>query len=157
MSEPRRSHVRLNPGGSDPEPCKQPLRMKRHANKISPRASESKHNTVYNFILAWWGLCPYTDLRACSVSSGLFVTPWTWACQSLLSTELSGQKYWSGLPFPPLGDLPNPGIESASLALAGGYFTTVPAPGAQPFRSPRLPHPTPSPSPSASGMKIPSG
>ena len=39
------------------------------------------------------------------------------------------QEYWTGLPFPPLGDLPNPGIEpasSASPALAGGFFTTEP-------------------------------
>jgi len=33
------------------------------------------------------------------------------------------QEYWSGLPFPPPGDLPNPGIKPASLALAGGFFT----------------------------------
>ena len=40
------------------------------------------------------------------------------------------QEYWSGLPFPPPGDLPNPGMELLSLAcpaLAGGFFTTVPA------------------------------
>ena len=39
------------------------------------------------------------------------------------------QEYWSGLRFPPPGDLPNPGIElasPASPALAGGFFTTVP-------------------------------
>ena len=39
----------------------------------------------------------------------------------------SGQEYWSGLPFPPPGDRPDPGSESASLpspALAGGFFTT---------------------------------
>ena len=39
----------------------------------------------------------------------------------------SRQEYWSGLPFPPLGDLPDPGIElasSVSLALASGFFTT---------------------------------
>ena len=38
------------------------------------------------------------------------------------------QEYWSGLPFPPLGHLSNPGIELASLtspALAGGFFTTA--------------------------------
>ena len=43
--------------------------------------------------------------------------------------EISRQEYWSGLPFPPLGDLPNPGIEPASLAppaLAGGSFTSSP-------------------------------
>ena len=34
--------------------------------------------------------------------------------------------YWSGLPFPPPGDLPDPGIEPASPALAGGFFTTEP-------------------------------
>jgi len=40
-----------------------------------------------------------------------------------------GSKYWSGLPFPSLGDLPDPGIEDVSLvspALSGGFFTTVP-------------------------------
>ena len=39
----------------------------------------------------------------------------------------SKQEYWSGLPFPPPGDLSNPGIELESLtppALAGGFFTT---------------------------------
>ena len=39
-----------------------------------------------------------------------FVTSWTTACQAPLSMEFSRQEYWSGLPFPPPGDLPNPGI-----------------------------------------------
>ena len=59
----------------------------------------------------------------------LFATPWTVAHWAPLSTGSSKQKYWSGLPFPALGDLPDPGIESASLAspeLAGRFFTTVP-------------------------------
>ena len=59
----------------------------------------------------------------------LFVTPWTIACQASLSTEFSRQEHWSGLPFPTLGALPNPGIETTSLtspALAGSFFTTVP-------------------------------
>ena len=43
----------------------------------------------------------------------LFATPWTVACQVPLSVELSRQEYWSGLPFPTLGDLPNPGKEPA--------------------------------------------
>ena len=34
------------------------------------------------------------------------------------------QEYWSGVPFPPLNDLPYPGIKLASRALAGGFFTT---------------------------------
>ena len=43
--------------------------------------------------------------------------------------EVSRQEYWSGLAFPTPEDLPNPGIESVTLAssvLAGGFFTTVP-------------------------------
>ena len=40
--------------------------------------------------------------------------------------EFSRQKYWSGLPFPSPGDLPDPGIESESPALSGRFFTTVP-------------------------------
>ena len=45
----------------------------------------------------------------------LFVTPWTAAHQAPLSTEFSRQEYWSGLPLPPPGDLPDPGIDQASL------------------------------------------
>ena len=54
----------------------------------------------------------------------LFVTPWTVACQAPLSMGFSRQEYCSGLPCPPPGDLPNPGIKPASLtsALAGGFY-----------------------------------
>ena len=63
----------------------------------------------------------------------LFVTPWTVTCQALLSMGFSSQEYWSELPFPPPGDLPDPGIEhdpgikSVSLAspiMAGRFFTS---------------------------------
>ena len=47
----------------------------------------------------------------------LFVTPWTAACQAPLSMGFSKQEYWSGLPCPPPGDLPNPGIEPRSPTL----------------------------------------
>ena len=59
----------------------------------------------------------------------LFATLWTVACQAPLSMGFSRQEYWSGLPSPPPGDLPNPGIEPispASPALAGRFFTTEP-------------------------------
>ena len=46
-----------------------------------------------------------------------FVTPWTVARQAPLSMGFSRQEYWSGLPFPSPGDLPNPGIEPGSPAL----------------------------------------
>ena len=57
----------------------------------------------------------------------LFAAPWTVARQVPLSRAFSSQEYWIGLSFPPPGDLPNSGIEPASLvppALAGGFFTT---------------------------------
>ena len=56
-----------------------------------------------------------------------FVTLWTAARHAPLSIRLPRQEYWSGSPFPPPGDLPNPGIEPSSLvspALAGRFFTT---------------------------------
>ena len=68
-------------------------------------------------------------VRACSVMSDSFVTPWTVAHQAPLSMGFSRQESWSGLPFPFLGDLLDPGIELVSLAssaLAGGFFTLVP-------------------------------
>ena len=47
----------------------------------------------------------------------LFATPWTVAYQAPQSMEFSRQEYWSGLPFPSLGDLPDLGIEPGSLTL----------------------------------------
>ena len=52
--------------------------------------------------------------------------PWTVAHQAPLSMKFSRQEYWSGLPFPPPGDLPNPGTEPPSPALTGRFFTTEP-------------------------------
>ena len=49
-------------------------------------------------------------------------------CQALLSMEFSRQEYWSRFQFPTPGDLPEPGIEPASPALAVRFFTTE-APG----------------------------
>ena len=55
------------------------------------------------------------------------MTPWTIVFKDPLSMGFSRQEYWSGSPFPPPGDLPDPEIECMSLmspALAGGFFTT---------------------------------
>ena len=55
------------------------------------------------------------------------MTPWTIARQAPLFMELSRQEYWSGLPFPTSGDLPDPGLEPTSHlspALAGRCLTT---------------------------------
>ena len=58
----------------------------------------------------------------------LLATPWTVAHQAPLYMEFSRQEYWSGLPFPSPQDLPNPGTEPQSPALAGEFFITE-APG----------------------------
>ena len=69
----------------------------------------------------------------------LFVTPGTVACRASLSMGLSRQKYWSGLPFPLLGDLPDPGIglkSSASSALTGAFYIEPPGkPHIKPLRN----------------------
>ena len=64
--------------------------------------------TVYHWITERKWSCPVGSNSA---------TPWTVACQAPLSMEFSRQEYWSGLPFPSLGDLPDPGIEPESPAL----------------------------------------
>ena len=59
----------------------------------------------------------------------LFVTLWTVACQAPLSMGFSKQEYWSGLPYPPPGDLPDLGMEPAtpaSPALQADSFPTEP-------------------------------
>ena len=54
--------------------------------------------------------------------SQLFLTPWVVVHQAPLPTEFSRQEYWSGLPFPSPGDLPNPGIKTGSSALKAGNW-----------------------------------
>ena len=70
----------------------------------------------------------YTACEVSSVTSDrLFVTPWSVARQAPLSIGFFKQEYESGLPRPPPGDLPNPGIEPKTLtssALEGRVFTT---------------------------------
>ena len=56
----------------------------------------------------------------------LFATLWTVACQASLSMGFSRQEYWSGLPFPSPGDLPNPGIEPGSPTLQADALSSEP-------------------------------
>ena len=56
----------------------------------------------------------------------LFVTPWTVDYQAPQSMEFSRQEYWSGLPFPSPGNLPDPGIKPVSLALQADAFPSEP-------------------------------
>ena len=67
------------------------------------------------------------QLLSCFSRVRLFATPWTVARQAPLSMAFSRQEYWSGVPCPPPGELPDPGIEPESPmspARAGGLFTT---------------------------------
>ena len=72
-------------------------------------------------------VCAHVCVHACALSCvRLCVIPWTVACGAPLSMGFSRQEYCSGLPFPPPGDLSDPGIEPTSPvspSLAGGFFT----------------------------------
>ena len=63
-------------------------------------------------------------MRQCTKSCPTLATPWTVARQIPLSMEFSRQEYWSGLPFPSPGDLPDPGIEPRSPALQADSLPT---------------------------------
>ena len=75
---------------------------------------------------------PWAAACCCLVTrlQGLFEVPRTVAHQAPLSMEFSRQEYWSELPFPPPGHLPDAGVKPVSLAspaLAGGFFATAPS------------------------------
>ena len=73
-------------------------------------------------------MAPLLSVAACILSYvWLFATLWTIAHQAPLSMGFARQEYWSRSPFPPPGDLPNPGIEHVSPVspiLAGRFFTS---------------------------------
>ena len=58
----------------------------------------------------------------------LFAAPWTVAYQAPPSIEFSRQEYWSGLPFPSPGELPNPGIKPGSPTLRADTLPSEPQP-----------------------------
>ena len=86
-----------------------------YTEKILRCRKDAQINYVYVYVLSW-----FSHVR-------LFVTPCTGARQAPLSLGFSRQESWSGLPFPPPGDLLDPGIEPespVSLALSGRFSTT---------------------------------
>ena len=76
-----------------------------------------------NITIVFWCLYIHVCVLSCV---HVLVTPWTVAHKTPLSMEFSTQEYWSGLPFLPPGDLPNPAIERTAPALSGLFFTTEP-------------------------------
>ena len=67
----------------------------------------------------------YSEVKSLSRVQ-LFATPWTVAYQASLTMGFFRQEYWSGLPFPSPGDLPDPGIEPRSPALQTDALTSQP-------------------------------
>ena len=87
------------------------------------RVAGSYDHSIFSF-LRNLGVCAH---QVTSVCVRLFATPWTVTHQAPLSMGFSRQEYWSGLPCPIPGDLPDPGIKSMPLmspALAGRFFAT---------------------------------
>ena len=102
--------------------------------------SAIKRNAFESVLMRWMNLEPiiqsevsqkeknkYCNSLVHSLSHvRLLATPWTAAHQASLSMGFSRQEYWSGLPFPPPGDLPNPGIEPRSPALQADSLPSEP-------------------------------
>ena len=86
--------------------------------------SQSIWIRFYSFIAKYLQL-PFYVLKSISPVR-LFVTPRTVACQASPSLGFSKQEYWSGLPFPSPGDLPDPGIEPRSPALQADALPSEP-------------------------------
>ena len=76
------------------------------------------------FTSSWFGLGDGGGLVAKSCST--LVAAWTIACQDHLSMGFARQEYWSGLPFSPPGDLPDPGIKPRSPTLQVDSLPTQP-------------------------------
>ena len=110
---------------------------------------------LFCFLVFWFASLSQTIVHACSVLSdslrphGPYV-----ARQTTLFMRFSRQEYWTGLPFPIAGDLPNPGIEAASLAspaLAGRFLTAaLPGKPVTDYRGVSNPHTTPRSAPKPS-------
>ena len=116
--------------------------IKLKANQVSTKIKEMgqiSYNTFFpdTKVLLKMYICVYVCYRFVYINHvyvlshfscvWFFATPWTVACQAPLSMGFSRQDYWSGLPCPPPGGLPNPGIKPKSrlsAVSAGRFFTT---------------------------------
>ena len=87
------------------------------------------HSSILTWIISWkedpGGLQSIRSDQSFS-RVRLFAIPWTVAYQAPQSMKLSRQEYWSGLPFPSPGDLPNPGIKPGSPALQADALPSEP-------------------------------
>ena len=97
--------------GSREFPFQQDVKNKPNAGQISSWGPQATHPVCS---LAFPPACMYAQWLS---RVWLLATPWTAAHQAPLSMGFSRQEYWSGLPFPPPGDLSDPGLETVSAAL----------------------------------------
>jgi len=99
---------------------KQRSKRKRDLLRITQKVVELGFDLKCVWLKVLCVLSRFSHVRFCA-------TPWAAARQNSLSMGFSNQEHWSGLPCPPPGNLPDPGIKLTSLmspALAGGFFTT---------------------------------
>ena len=97
---------------------------------LSYFAPSEKVPCIMHFCVSLDTLCPWRHLVSEWVKSlscvRFFATPWTVAYQASPSIEFSRQEYWSGLPFPSPGDLPDPGIKPRSPGLQADALPSEP-------------------------------
>ena len=105
--------------------------MKRYSTSLIVSEMQIQTTARYHLMLVRMAIIKMTANNKCwkvlvaqVMFDSFFATPWTVACQAPLSMRFSRQEYWSGLPFPSPGDLPDPGIRPVSPALKGSFFTT---------------------------------
>ena len=98
------------PGNSDPT-----------SHETQPRKKKKETEILNNVII----LLKESESEVAQLIR-LFTSPWTVTHQASPSMEFSRQEYWSGLPFPSPGDLPNPGIEAGSPALQADALPSEP-------------------------------
>ena len=99
--------------------CQQPVRY------LGLIISEGGRKTTPMLVFSWMLYSHYNNNNSL-IRVRLFATPWTVAYQAPPSTGFSRQKYWSGLPFPSPGNLPDPGIEPRSPTLQADALTSEP-------------------------------
>ena len=92
----------------------------------NPRDGGAWWASVYGVTQSWTRLKRLRSSMLLVIVSNSFANPWSVAHQALLSMGFPRQKYWSGLPFTSPRGLTDLGIEPASPALAGRFFTTEP-------------------------------
>ena len=81
--------------------------------QVTPPSAPTHHHPSWNSFLIRWSA--HSEVKLLSLSHvKFFATPWTVACQAPLSMIFFRQEYWSELPFPSPGDLPDAGIERTS-------------------------------------------